>query len=73
MAAKAAAVVTVEVDPKMFQLAGEELHALGNVTMLQIDALKNKNRIRPEVLEVVKSHLDAAPRAAAEAGRQSAL
>jgi len=61
MASKAAAVVTVEVDPKMFQLAGEELHALNNVTMLQIDALKNKNRLNPELLEVVDSCLDAAP------------
>lgn len=61
MAAKAAAVVTVEVDPRLFQLASEELHSLGNVTMLQIDALKNKNHIRPEVLGVVNSHLDAMP------------
>jgi 16S rRNA (adenine1518-N6/adenine1519-N6)-dimethyltransferase len=61
MAAKAAAVITVEVDPRMFQLASEELHAIGNVTMLHLDALQNKNHIRPEVLEVVKSHLDAAP------------
>jgi 16S rRNA (adenine1518-N6/adenine1519-N6)-dimethyltransferase len=62
MAAKAAAVITVEVDPRMFQLASEELHTLDNVHMMQIDALQNKNNIRPEVFEVVKSHLDAAPR-----------
>jgi 16S rRNA (adenine1518-N6/adenine1519-N6)-dimethyltransferase len=61
LAAKAAAVVTVEVDPRMFQLAGEELHALENVLMLRTDALKNKNRINPEVLAAVSTHLDAAP------------
>ena len=61
MAAKAAAVVTVEVDPRMFQLASEELHALDNVIMLRIDALKNKNHINPALLDVVKSHLDAVP------------
>ena len=61
LAAKAAAVVTVEVDRRMFQLAGEELYALDNVLMLQVDALKNKNRINPEVLAAVSTHLDAAP------------
>jgi 16S rRNA (adenine1518-N6/adenine1519-N6)-dimethyltransferase len=61
LAAKAAAVVTVEVDQRMFQLAGEELHALGNVFMLRTDALKNKNHINPEVLAAVSTHLDAAP------------
>ncbi len=61
MAPRVAAVVTVELDRRMFQLAGEELHALGNVTMLQTDALKNKNRINPVVLEAVDSQLKAAP------------
>jgi 16S rRNA (adenine1518-N6/adenine1519-N6)-dimethyltransferase len=60
MAAKAAAVVTVELDPRMFQLAGEHLFGLDNVTMLQTDALKNKNHFNPQVLEAVKSQLDAA-------------
>jgi 16S rRNA (adenine1518-N6/adenine1519-N6)-dimethyltransferase len=61
LAQRAAAVVTVEVDPQMFQLAGEELHRFDNVVMLHMDALKNKNQIRPEVLDVVRSQLDAAP------------
>jgi 16S rRNA (adenine1518-N6/adenine1519-N6)-dimethyltransferase len=60
-AAKAAAVVTVEVDPQMFQLAGEELYKLPNVVMLRTDALKNKNHLNQEVLDAVKSQLDAAP------------
>jgi 16S rRNA (adenine1518-N6/adenine1519-N6)-dimethyltransferase len=61
VAQRVAAVVTVEVDPVMFQLAGEELHTLPNVTMLHLDALKNKNTLRPEVLDAVKRQLEAAP------------
>ena len=61
LAQRAAAVVTVEVDPQMFQLAGEELHHFDNVVMLHLDVLKNKNHIRPEVLDAVRSQLAAAP------------
>ena len=61
LARRAAAVVTVEVDRQLFQLAGEELFALDNVTMLRADALKNKNRLNPAVLEAVTAQLDAAP------------
>ena len=61
LAHAAAAVITVEVDPQMFQLAGEELHRFDNVVMLQIDALKNKNRLNPAVLEAVRAQLAAAP------------
>jgi 16S rRNA (adenine1518-N6/adenine1519-N6)-dimethyltransferase len=61
LAPRVAAVVTVEVDPVMFQLAGEELHALPNVTMLHADALKNKNRFNPLVLQAVAERLAAGP------------
>jgi 16S rRNA (adenine1518-N6/adenine1519-N6)-dimethyltransferase len=61
LAQRAAAVVTVEVDPRMFQLAEEELHRCDNVVMLQIDALKNKNHMSPAVLDAVRSQLAAAP------------
>jgi len=61
MAQAAAAVVTVEIDPQLFQLAGEELHGLENVTQLPLDALKSKNRLNPEMLETVFGHLAAAP------------
>ncbi len=54
LAQRAAAVVTVEVDPPLFQLASEELHRFDNVVMLQVDALKNKNRLNPVVLEAVR-------------------
>ena len=61
LAQHAAAVVTVEVDPYMFQLAGEELHRFQNVVMLHLDALQNKNHFNPVVLEAVRVQLEAAP------------
>jgi 16S rRNA (adenine1518-N6/adenine1519-N6)-dimethyltransferase len=57
MAPLAAAVVTAEIDPQLFQLAGEELFHLENVTRLQLDALKGKNRLNPAVLEAVADRL----------------
>lgn len=57
----AAAVVTVEIDPRLFALASEELSGLTNVTMLQQDALKNKNTIHHAVLDAVRHKLDAHP------------
>jgi 16S rRNA (adenine1518-N6/adenine1519-N6)-dimethyltransferase len=61
LARQAAAVVTVEVAPQMFRLAAEELIGFDNVTMLQADALKNKNRLNPALLEAVAARLAAAP------------
>ncbi len=61
MAKRAGAVVTVEIDPPLYQLAGEELHNFDNVVMLQVDALKNKNNLNPVVLEAVAAQLAAAP------------
>jgi 16S rRNA (adenine1518-N6/adenine1519-N6)-dimethyltransferase len=61
LAADAAHVVTVEIDHRLFQLASEELAGLPNVTMLHMDALRNKNNLHPDVLEAVKGQLAAAP------------
>jgi len=61
LAAQAAAVVTVEIDTRMFQLASEELYRLENVVMLRLDALKNKNRLNPAVLDAIRARLIAAP------------
>ena len=61
MAEKAAAVVTVEIDQNLFRLAAEELHELENVTMLQVDALENKNRLSSAMLEAVYGQLDSHP------------
>ena len=53
MAPLAGAVVTVEIDANLFELASEELFDFPNVTMLKQDALKNKNRFAPEVMDAV--------------------
>ena len=57
LAENAAAVITVEIDEHLFQLAQEELEACSNVTMLHLDALKNKNHFHPEVLSAIQSAL----------------
>lgn len=57
LASEAAAVVTVEYDRNVFGLARQTLAGLSNVTLINADALKNKNRINPEVLAVVEAKL----------------
>ena len=61
MAPLAAAVVSVEVDRDLHQLAGEELFHFANVTLLHTDVLKTKSRIEPAVLEAVQRLLDTRP------------
>ncbi len=61
MAEKAAAVVTVEIDERLYALATEELVEFSNVLMLQVDALKSKNHLEPEVLAVIKEQLEVDP------------
>ena len=61
LAEKAAAVVTVEIDQYLYQMALEELEAFDNIEMLKQDALKNKNQIHQNVLDAVQHHLQAAP------------
>jgi 16S rRNA (adenine1518-N6/adenine1519-N6)-dimethyltransferase len=61
MAEMAAAVVTVEIDHRMYQLASEELIDLENVVMLKQDALKNKNTMDPAVLDAVRAQLAGGP------------
>ncbi len=61
MAPLAAAVVSVEVDRNLHQLAGEELFHFANVTLLHADVLKTKGRIEPAVLEAVQRQLEAGP------------
>ncbi|MBN2577516.1 MAG: ribosomal RNA small subunit methyltransferase A [Pirellulales bacterium] len=57
MAPHVAAVVTVEIDRRLFQLADEELHGLTNVTRLCTDALRTKNCLNSEVLAAVDAQL----------------
>src|SRR6185312_1561423 len=45
IAERASAVVTVEIDAHLFELASEQLIDFPNVTMLRLDALHNKNTI----------------------------
>jgi 16S rRNA (adenine1518-N6/adenine1519-N6)-dimethyltransferase len=45
----------------MHQLASEELIDCENVVLLRRDALKNKNRLNPDVLSAVREQLSAAP------------
>lgn len=61
MAEQAAAVVTVEIDAHLFELASEQLIDLPNVTMLRLDALRNKNNLDDRVMDAVGEHLAAAP------------
>jgi 16S rRNA (adenine1518-N6/adenine1519-N6)-dimethyltransferase len=58
MAPQVAAVVTVELDEHLHQLAAEELASLENVTMMQQDVLRNKNNFAPNVLDAVSRELD---------------
>lgn len=61
MAPLAGHVVTVEIDQHLYQLASEELVDFDNVTMLQQDALRNKNNLHPVVLETLRQQIEAAP------------
>ena len=59
MAARGAAVVAVDVDPAMAKLTAEAVAGLPNVRVLHRDALANKNRLDPEVLDNVRAALAA--------------
>ena len=61
MAERAASVVTVEIDERLYALASEELTDYPNVLMLQKDALKSKNHLEPEVIEVIQEQLEVDP------------
>lgn len=61
MALFAGSVITVEIDPMLAQLAKQELAPFGNVTMLQRDALRNKNNLHEEVLETVRAKMNEVP------------
>jgi len=56
-----AAVISVEVDSKLHQLASEELIDFDNVQLLLQDALRNKNHFDDRVLDAVRNALAAGP------------
>ncbi len=61
IAPRVAALVTVEIDPRLFQLASEELFGQPNITMLQHDALANKSTFDPRLLTALTQQLAAGP------------
>lgn len=58
MAPDAGQIVTVEIDAGLAQIATEELEQFSNITLLQQDALRNKNNIHDTVIETVRQALD---------------
>lgn len=61
LAEQAGAVVTVEIDRRLFQLASEQLGDNPKVVMLEQDALKSKNRLHPTILQTVRERMDQIP------------
>lgn len=61
MARKAGHVITVEIDTHLHQLAREELEEFDNVTMLQQDALRNKNNFSDPVLSTIREEFERMP------------
>jgi 16S rRNA (adenine1518-N6/adenine1519-N6)-dimethyltransferase len=54
LAAQAGAVLSIEIDPDFYQMAGEAVRGLSNVTLLHADILKNKNELNPGVLATLE-------------------
>jgi len=50
----AGAVLSVEIDQNLHQLAAEELAGRANVKLLQGDALRNKNSLRDDLIEAIR-------------------
>ena len=57
LASRAGAVISVEVDHRVFSLAEQVVAHLKNVTLLNCDALKNKNHFSQTVLDAVGTEL----------------
>src|SRR5690606_3080298 len=57
MAKEAGAVVSVEVDSNMAAMARMAIAPFDNVTLINSDALKNKNHFRPEVVDAIRAEL----------------
>ena len=61
LAAQAAHVVTVEIDRHIVPLAKEEFAEFDNITLLELDALKNKSQFDPLVIETLRERLATVP------------
>lgn len=58
LADQAGAVLTVEIDAHLHALAAEELAGRANVKMIHGDALRNKNRLRDDLLGSIREAAD---------------
>jgi len=56
------AVCSVEVDPKLYELAREHLDGFANVVLFHADVLKSKHRLNPKVIEHLASEVRASGR-----------
>lgn len=54
LADQAGAVLTVEIDNNLHQMASEELAGRVNVKLIHGDALRNKNSLRPEIMDNIR-------------------
>ncbi len=61
MTAQAGHVISVELDKNMHRMASEQIGHIENLTLLQADALKNKNNFSPRVLELIEEQLAVSP------------
>jgi 16S rRNA (adenine1518-N6/adenine1519-N6)-dimethyltransferase len=61
LAEQAGAVVSVEIDSRLHQLASEELFGIDNVVLLEFDALRNKHTLDPRLLAAVDEQLQRRP------------
>lgn len=58
LADQAGAVLSVEIDANLHQLASEELADRPNVRLVHADALRNKNSLRPELMQSVREAIE---------------
>lgn len=56
---RAGAVLSVEIDNNLHQLASEELEGRANVKLIHGDALRNKNTLRDDLMENVRTAMEA--------------
>ena len=57
LADAAGAVLSVEIDQNLHELAGEELEGRPNVLLIQGDALRNKNSLRADLMQHIRDAL----------------
>ena len=63
MAPRSHWIVTIEIDSQLEQMAHQELRDFPNVTVLNCDALRNKNHLREEILDEVRLRMRQIPNA----------